>query len=100
MSSNFHIQLAEHILEILFKGLKGLSLKIKRELIMSNSRNISSSLYYDEVCINCIAYASWDTFKDSWAGQQWIKRNRNRIEELYENYKKRFSYTMKIEKGI
>jgi len=35
-------------------------------------------LYY-ETRTNCCACASWDTFKNSWAGQEWIKRNKNLV---------------------
>ena len=35
--------------------------------------NYLACIYYTE-CLSSVACASWDVFKNSWAGQLWIKK--------------------------
>jgi hypothetical protein len=63
--------------------------------------NIAENFYKESFLnYNYVATNSWETFKNSWAGQLWIERNRIKITQIYETEKKRFGWNRKYLLGI
>lgn len=67
---------------------------IKKEITKSRKMRIASRLfYYQEIWdTNVVACASFETFRGSWAFEQWFRNHKASIEEFVEQQNARFGY--------
>lgn len=53
------------------------------------NKNAAAYVYYKQHQ-HYIAFNSYETFIDSWAGQEWLKKNQQQIQSLVEERARRF----------
>mgnify|MGYP003325335057 FL=1 len=66
--------------------------QIGAEISRSRKQRDSARLFYYTEALNYSAMAGWDTFRKSWAGEQWLARNAARIERFRDEQNTRFAY--------
>ena len=58
----------------------------------TKQKNFLAVLYYSERLGTTSACASWETFKGSAAGQEWIKKHQAEADKMAAEHKARFAY--------
>lgn len=66
--------------------------QIYAEIQKSRKQKDASRLFYYQQAVNHIACASWETFKGSWAYDQWMLRNKDAIQKFVDEQNQRFGY--------
>ena len=66
--------------------------QIRAEIARSRKLCDSARLFYYTEALNYSAVAGWDTFRKSWAGEQWLARNIDRIEQFRDQQNRRFAH--------
>ena len=56
--------------------------QIRAEIARSRKLRDSARLFYYTEALKYSAVAGWDTFRKSWAGEQWLSQNADRIAQL------------------
>ena len=66
--------------------------QIRAEIARSRKLRDSARLFYYTEALKYSAVAGWDTFRKSWAGEQWLARNIDRIEQFRDQQNRRFAH--------
>ena len=66
--------------------------QIGAEITRSRKLRDSARLFYYTEALKYSAVAGWDTFRKSWAGEQWLARNIDRIEQFRDQQNRRFAH--------
>ena len=66
--------------------------QIVAEIARSRKLRVSARLFYYTEALNYSAVAGWDTFRKSWAGEQWLSQNADRIAQFRAEQNARFAH--------
>ena len=66
--------------------------QIVAEIARSRKQRDSARLLYYTEALNYSAVAGWDTFRKSWAGEQWLSQNADRIAQFRAEQNARFAH--------
>jgi hypothetical protein len=66
-----------------------LTIELKKSI---KTRNTARIVYYQQAIDKSIAVVSFERFKGSWAGEEWLKRNVNAINEIRDSNNRRFGW--------
>ena len=66
--------------------------QIHAEIARSRKQRDSARLFYYTEALNHHAVAGWDTFRKSWAGEQWLSQNADRIAQFRAEQNARFAH--------
>ena len=66
--------------------------QIGAEIARSRKLRDSARLFYYTEALKYSAVAGWDTFRKSWAGEQWLAQNADRIEKFRAEQNTRFAH--------
>ena len=66
--------------------------QIRAEIRRSRKLRDSARLFYYTEALKYSAVAGWDTFRKSWAGEQWLAQNAGRINAFRAEQNTRFAH--------
>ena len=66
--------------------------QIGAEITRSRKLRDSARLFYYTEALKYSAVAGWDTFRKSWAGEQWLARNADKINAFRAEQNSRFGH--------